>query len=699
MHAVCLVSFVFGRLLGQDAYLDARDAEFDSQYATALQGFQNVAKEGGPLAEYAQVRVAACLAEMGKTDQAKKQYRAFIKSHPDGPWSRMAKGGLAMLLFNDDQAADAAPYFTQLLDSPLHPWWYDTYEWAAHENAIDLADSKIQGLPYFTHVVETSIYRPKRRDASRLLAKSTNVDDRLLAVLGLARAGAAKEAQQQLATMAAEAAWPKASRAAITFIAGLIAMHSGKDFDELEPLHLVPNTAWARQALAYEAERLSGMGEFEQARALCDKLVQSSPQSPETADALWRCAYYLRAKRRYKEAIDAYLRVASICPQDRRADNALFDAAELQRLHVGPNEAIATYERVAKSHPDSRLAAEALMREARLYQKAHRKDDALAALKRAAAGPLGHYYVHRAAERFYELDPQDAPKVAPVTVDGRRALVRPKAMVLRADNALPSTILDDVRYQRLSFFGKYGLDEGEWEALDLASSPLEEPWKGLLYRVLAETGFAHTATEYMSEQDREETGAAITAERLRVFYARVHWHHILELSAETGVDPYLILSVGRQESTFRPALTSYAGAKGLMQLMPTTARWMAKVDPAISQADIKRLEDPESSLRLGAYYLRRMLATWDGNIVYALASYNAGAGNVKKWIRAHGHQSLDQFVESIPYSETQGYVKRVLGNYAAYYSLYPSADEAVASLRAKHVATASRNGSGPEPSG
>jgi soluble lytic murein transglycosylase len=134
--------------------------------------------------------------------------------------------------------------------------------------------------------------------------------------------------------------------------------------------------------------------------------------------------------------------------------------------------------------------------------------------------------------------------------------------------------------------------------------------------------------------------------------------------------------VARQESTFRPALVSSAGAVGVMQIMPGTAKHLAQTDLEIRPEHIANLESPESSLRLGAHYLARMLERSGGNLVYALASYNAGPVNCDKWRAEFRKADLETFIESIPYSETCDYVKRVLGNYAAYCSLYPPVEPA-----------------------
>jgi soluble lytic murein transglycosylase len=145
------------------------------------------------------------------------------------------------------------------------------------------------------------------------------------------------------------------------------------------------------------------------------------------------------------------------------------------------------------------------------------------------------------------------------------------------------------------------------------------------------------------------------------------------MAKQTGLDPYFILSIARQESTFRPNLTSRSGASGVMQLMPATAKWMADVDPNIEPVHVANLESPVNSLRLGAWYLQRMVERSNGNLIDAAASYNGGPGNRDKWRAKYRNLDLDAFVEAIPIDETRDYVQKVLGNYAAYRSLYPPA--------------------------
>ena len=133
--------------------------------------------------------------------------------------------------------------------------------------------------------------------------------------------------------------------------------------------------------------------------------------------------------------------------------------------------------------------------------------------------------------------------------------------------------------------------------------------------------------------------------------------------------------ITRQESSFDRSAVSHAGARGLMQLMPSTAREQAgKMGIAY---DYGRLTtDPAYNVSLGSAYYRRLLDNWGGNHVLAVASYNAGAGNVRKWVRAYGDPrqpgvDVVRWIEKIPFEETRGYVQRVLENSVVYDRLNP----------------------------
>ena len=133
--------------------------------------------------------------------------------------------------------------------------------------------------------------------------------------------------------------------------------------------------------------------------------------------------------------------------------------------------------------------------------------------------------------------------------------------------------------------------------------------------------------------------------------------------------------ITRQESSFDRAAVSHAGARGLMQLMPGTATEQAR-KMGVGYEWERLTTDPTYNVMLGSAYFQRMLNTWDGNVPLAVASYNAGAGNVRKWINRYGDprsgKDVLQWIEQIPFSETKGYVQRVIENSVVYDQMNPS---------------------------
>ena len=134
----------------------------------------------------------------------------------------------------------------------------------------------------------------------------------------------------------------------------------------------------------------------------------------------------------------------------------------------------------------------------------------------------------------------------------------------------------------------------------------------------------------------------------------------------------LTLAITRQESEFDPTARSTANARGLMQLLPSTAKQVArKLDMGYRDSI---LEEPTKNMTLGSTYLGQMINGFDGSYILGIASYNAGPGSVRKWIAARGMppkniEGAIDWIESIPFGETRNYVMRVLENVSVYRAL------------------------------
>jgi soluble lytic murein transglycosylase len=155
-----------------------------------------------------------------------------------------------------------------------------------------------------------------------------------------------------------------------------------------------------------------------------------------------------------------------------------------------------------------------------------------------------------------------------------------------------------------------------------------------------------------------------------VFYPLKYVDEVKVAAKESSLDPYLLLAIIKEESGFDPEAHSAAGAEGLMQLMPDTADWIIEqmdlnmnVDTAIWDAGL--------NIRMGAWYLNWLTNRYyEGNLLAAIAAYNAGMQNVDSWLKEGDWDGGRENIGDIPYPETRDYIHDVLRNYDIYRKIY-----------------------------
>lgn len=289
----------------------------------------------------------------------------------------------------------------------------------------------------------------------------------------------------------------------------------------------------------------------------------------------------------------------------------------------------------------------------------------------------GHYWAGRAAEAAgLTIDANRNLETAarfPLTFYGQLAaerLNRPLSIPATADPAVPTP-------ERQAFAA-----DDRVEAARLLGMAGDRAKQTLFLKTLAD-GAKTSAREFLVSELAQQLGRAdyaLIASRgemvdgppaiLRFAYPQLPVGGVLTSNWT------MIHAITRQESRFDPTAVSRAGARGLMQLMPGTAR-----ETAGKMGTTYRPEaltgDPNYNVQLGSTYYLNLVDQWGGNHMLAVASYNAGAGNVRKWITANGDPRLPsvdavRWVEEIPFTETRGYVRAVLENAVVYDRLNPS---------------------------
>jgi soluble lytic murein transglycosylase len=166
-------------------------------------------------------------------------------------------------------------------------------------------------------------------------------------------------------------------------------------------------------------------------------------------------------------------------------------------------------------------------------------------------------------------------------------------------------------------------------------------------------------------------GEALPPSILQVIFPIDHWTLITKYATARKLDPYLLTALIAQESTFQEDVRSVANAYGLMQIVPATGRRYAS-SLGIRPFRTTRLTEAETNVRIGTAYFADLLQQF-GNVAPALAAYNAGEHRVARWLAERPGIDQDEFIDDIPFPETQNYVKRIIGTAEDYRNLYPRA--------------------------
>jgi hypothetical protein len=184
----------------------------------------------------------------------------------------------------------------------------------------------------------------------------------------------------------------------------------------------------------------------------------------------------------------------------------------------------------------------------------------------------------------------------------------------------------------------------------------------LMYLVLLQSEVGNTLQTFQIISELIQRGApeVYSSFIMRRVFPVVHRDPIETYANLHGLDPILVMSLIKQESSFDANILSWVGAMGLMQLMPGTA---VETDPKVTVSSLFKAEE---NIRVGTLYLKRLLDRYSGNTVFALAAYNAGPSAVDRWIKNSSEKDMIEFIESIPYKETREYVGSIIRNYFWY---------------------------------
>ena len=571
------------------------------------------------LAEEAHFQLGMTYLEIQQPEDARRTLLAFLDRYPASPLASQASLLLAKLFLTLERPQEAAPLLKRLYISfPADP--------AAVE-----AERLLRANPdLVTITTEDRLLR------ARALFQADRYRDAVAALTPLLKSHPGN-GEVRLLLGRSQFALKEYAQAITT-------LHPLTELTEPSPLQA--------EALLLVGRAFFRSGDTVQAIATLERIPVLFPGSHVAADALHLIGLNYEERREEDAALEAYARLLHLYPNENLGDTARWQRAWLLYRQGKLQPAVHELSHLLEKYPQSPLKAQALYWRGRMLEQLGDKTLATKTyhrlLKEAGDDP---YYLQAGRQRL-------ALKPARLSADS----------LLPPENSASPVV---AKARELSFLRLW--DEAALEYWEIARA---HPRELSLQREACEAlSRASQFDRVISLARRAAGGLLRTAGQDGVLssfwtflYPRAFWAWVDHYAGESRLDPYLVIAVIREESAFAPKALSRAGARGLMQLLPATAAQVAKENNLRSLPD---LDTPAPNIALGTRYLAKLHEEFGGNLVLTLASYNAGPHVVRRWLDTlQSSQDPEIFIEEIPYPETRRYVKRVLGSYDRYRTLY-----------------------------
>jgi peptidoglycan lytic transglycosylase len=472
-------------------------------------------------------------------------------------------------------------------------------------------------------------------DAYRELLAMTSGTDHIAAQISLAdamrRSGRTREARQELASVAGAGGELNAQR-----------------------LYLLGEMNWA-------------LNDNDAFYRTVDELRTTSPASPWLELSLLSSANLHLVHHEYDQALDAYREMQRRFPNGARASYAHWKAAWLTLRQGRNDDAKRQFEEQIALYPNGAETPAALYWRARLAEEDNQPAMARAFYEKLSERYLNFYYAELGRQRLAKLPARtNSPehyalldRVPPLESSGKVTLSDPPA--------------DDLHLQKARLLGNGGLVDAAVSELQAAAKEDGGNWgPSETAELYLETGQYDRAIEVMKRSTPNYFSLDLPdlpRSYWEALFPKPYWTDLKRFSAANGLDAYLVASLIRQESEFNPNAVSRANAVGLMQLLPKTGKLVAR-EIKLRRYNPSQLYTPTVNMQLGTRYFRGMVDHFSGSFEYALAAYNAGSDRVEDWLGQGKYRDPQEFVESIPFTETREYVQAILRNANVYKQLY-----------------------------
>jgi soluble lytic murein transglycosylase len=440
-----------------------------------------------------------------------------------------------------------------------------------------------------------------------------------------------------------------------------------------------PSGSVADDSLYYTGMALTNLNMTDDAISYYQRLVNLFPSSNFSDDALYRIGRIYSLRGDFANAAAYFKRVPSEYPSGDKLSDALWELGLIQYRAGDYSSAKTTFSGYASSYAGTSLEEKGLFWQAKSCQKLGENSSAMDLYRKIVNLSSYSYYTFAAAEMLKnmnspleinrinnDLNPQN-PEVADIIPDVYSILEEESYDSIREDGTI-GHISKAIEFLKLGFSNSASL-EIEAGAIEIEENPSRILEIATLY---LKSGNYSNSINMIGKNLRKlksELDGTYIDYLYYLYYPYGYREEVKSHSDNYNIDPCFTLAVIRQESNFMPDAVSYAGARGLMQIMPETGAGIAG-QIGISDYNVDMLTDPDINIKMGTFYLRQQLDNFGQNKIYCAGAYNGGPGRMSGWVSDRGDMDIDEFIESITYEQTREYVKKVMGNYYFYLMLY-----------------------------
>ncbi len=632
----------------------------DKKYPEAMNSFAQARKNGGELADYADFLAARADHESGNDAAAEKLLHGFATRYPDSIFDDDAPELEATVLLALNNASGAREALAAVADTDAAD--RPGYQLALAQVEVAMGQTAAANATFKKLLLDHPLAAEAQTARSKLMQSGAegSLTAADLRTLGDAyyNAGRYGDAEEQYRALARSSELSAADRDGFR-VAVAACEYKLKRLSTAEAQAL-PDTndenGARRLGLLMELARDRDDG-AEQKRIVTE-METRFPRSPWLAQALFSAGNMYLLKRDYPTAIEYYGYLADHFPSDKNGAAAHWRTGWLNYRLGNYPEAARIFEAQIKQYPSAPETVSAIYWRGRLYESQDHYPALAAANYRAIIRTYQHYFYAQMArarlEALGKLPPAQSPDM-----DQFQPAPTPKLV-----DTFPA---DSPHLAKARLIANAGLNE--YIADEIKADPDSASWSALAEaQIYASYGETFRAMRSLKRALPYASSASISSIPLgywRILFPEPYWETIKAESAKNNLDPYLVASLIRQESEFNPSVVSYANAWGLMQLLPSVGKALAR-EEGMAHFQTFQLLDPEINIKLGTRYLRQMLDKFNGVPEYALAAYNAGDNRVTDWQSAGPYQGMDEFVESIPFTQTREYVEAILRNIETY---------------------------------